>query len=310
MNFEYAIWVPSLKKDIFAQEITTHQQKELIKAISNPYTFVFTRTLKKLLQENITSDINIDNLTLVDKLVILLKMRSQSISNLIQYSFKCDKCNKNIITKVPLISLVNQLNKISIPDIEIAHDMFSIVVGLPTIGSELVLEQDSYISADLRNNEIGDFFLRDLLIYIKSINFSKTNISVDLLDVKLRQQYIEKLPAKLLIEIREKIKTIKEQLDIVLLDVICLCGHNAVTIKLSVDNLGYIQFIKSIFDENLHNIYQQIYYMTNILHFTPEYVEKMIPGERDIYWGYYSRDERERQNKQNDQVDKLEKDPK
>jgi len=52
-----------------------------------------------------------------------------------------------------------------------------------------------------------------------------------------------------------------------------------------------------MFNENLHNIYQDIYYMKKFLGFSPEYIERMSPAERKIYWMYYERDEAEKKKK-------------
>ncbi len=299
MDFEYSAWVPSLKKDIFIKEITTHQQKEIIKSISSPYTFEFVKTLDTLLKENISSRIKLGNLNLVDKLAILLKMRSQSIGSSVSYSFKCDHCEKNISTKVPLIPIVNKLNKLNLKNTKIKCDQLIITLGIPTISNEILLEKESYLSMNLEKAQFEDLFLRDVIIYLKSIKLLKTNILVDKMTIKNRLKCIEKIPVKVLVEIRAKIKELKEHLnEVTIIDVECLCGHKPITFKLNVDNSSYLQFVKSIFDENLHNVYQQIYYMTNILHFTPDYIEKMVPCERDIYWGYHARDSREKQSRQ------------
>ena len=37
--------------------------------------------------------------------------------------------------------------------------------------------------------------------------------------------------------------------------------------------------------------------MVNVLGFSAEYVEKMTPGERKLYWVYYERDEEEKRKK-------------
>ena len=80
------VWLPSLSKDIFISELTTRQQKEIVKSILSPFTFEFTKNSNILLREIIQSPIEIEGLTLIDKFLVLLKLRAISISDKVEYA--------------------------------------------------------------------------------------------------------------------------------------------------------------------------------------------------------------------------------
>ena len=51
-----------------------------------------------------------------------------------------------------------------------------------------------------------------------------------------------------------------------------------------------------MFSENLHNIYQEIYYLTTAVGFGNSlYIESLAPVERRLYWSYYERDQKKKE---------------
>ena len=50
---------------------------------------------------------------------------------------------------------------------------------------------------------------------------------------------------------------------------------------------------------------QEIYYMTTTMKYTPEYVESIIPMERNLYISYYLEDIRKQNQKEKGQYDVL-----
>lgn len=302
MKTLYTAWIPSLSKDIFISELTTRQQKELIKSILSPFNFEFTKNSNILLEEVIQSDIDIKSLTLIDKFLVLLKLRAVSISDKVEYELKCPKCEKEIKTQTTLSTIINQLNHLDFPfNYGAVYGNYIISGDLPTIETELAFEETNTALPENYGELYGEILIRDVALFIRDVTISSNNklqkLDFGTLPFLERYQIVEKFPIKLLQEIWTKIVTIKKSLEVPLLKVTCPCGAQVIDSKLSVTTPIYSSFLKSIFNENLHAIYQNIYYMTKILKFTPEYVESMAPGERAIYWGYYNRDMKEQQSK-------------
>lgn len=298
------VWLPSLSKDIFISELTTRQQKELVKSILSPFTFEFTKNSNILLREIIQSPIEIDELTLIDKFLVLLKLRAISISDKVEYTFKCSKCEKEVKTQILLSTIMNQLNHLEFPfSFAEVHDSYIVSGDLPTVATELDFEETNTTPLPENYGELyGEILIRDIAFFIKELSMTFPYDQLQKVDFSTmsflqRQQLVEKLPTKLLQKIWERIKKIRTSLEVPLLDVSCFCGAKVMDTKLSITTPIYSSFLKSIFNENLHAIYQNIYYMTSVMKFTPEYVEEMTPGERTVFWGYYNRDMKERESK-------------
>lgn len=53
-----------------------------------------------------------------------------------------------------------------------------------------------------------------------------------------------------------------------------------------------------MFNENLHDVYKDIYYICRLIGFSAEYVERLTPVERKLYWMYFEEEQKEK-NKDN-----------
>jgi hypothetical protein len=305
MRTLYTAWIPSFSKDIFISELTTRQQKELIKSINSPFTYEFTRNVYNLLQEVIQTPIEINKLTLLDKFVILLRLRAVSVSDSIKYEFSCPKCKKEVKAQIELTPIINTINHLKFPfGFANIHEQYIVSGDIPDIVTELAFEETNTEPLPTNQGELyGEILIRNVAYFIKELTIASLHEKTKIIDFTTipflaRHQLVEKLPTKLLHSVWEQIKNIQNTIETVqLLRVTCLCGEEITDTKLSLTTPIYSSFLKSIFNENLHNIYQNIYYMTSVMKFTPEYVEGLTPGEREIFWGYYNRDAKERQTK-------------
>jgi hypothetical protein len=51
--------------------------------------------------------------------------------------------------------------------------------------------------------------------------------------------------------------------------------------------------LKIIFNENLHEIQQDIFRLVHHSSFTPEYVENLCPLDRKLHWAYWQQEQQE-----------------
>jgi hypothetical protein len=56
--------------------------------------------------------------------------------------------------------------------------------------------------------------------------------------------------------------------------------------------------LKGIFNEDLNDIYTDIYQFVRVLGFSAEYIEKITPNEREIYKMMYKKEMEERNKKE------------
>lgn len=238
-TFVYEVYVPSLKKNVMFRQLNTSQQKRLIKAIidSPAYNTEFIFTLKKIIEENCAEKVDINEFTILDKMIIAIKMRANSIDNMLELTFelpkeKDQKESTKIVRTINLNDLVElKLQTIAIEPITIVDEnaIYTLNCSLPTIYDEYKLEDElrkSVTSIEIKNeNElrttIGEVFTNELVKYIKKITLKNDDkvIEIDLKSVDFgdRLQIIEKLPSHVTKKVIDYISTVQKEFDKILL---------------------------------------------------------------------------------------------
>lgn len=245
--FSYPIFIPSLKREVMFREINTAQQKRLLKSIVDSPIFntEFIFALKGIIEENcVETDINTDELTIYDKLLIAIKMRIYSMGDDLTVSVKCPKCEKSQDLQINLSTLLSEVEeKLNVKESEIVSDdtnTFKIFCELPTILTEYNLEDEMRKNTKIEvkdENElretIGNVFISEVVKYISKIEVTNINenktIELNLKDMKFKDRIrlVEQLNVKLLLKIIEYINNVKKEFDkILLVKTTCNCGNN------------------------------------------------------------------------------------
>lgn len=187
----YSVYIPSLKRSVLFKEMNTGQEKAIIKTIiDNPvYNSGFIFTIRNIIKNNcLDKDINIDDLTLIDKIAICMTMRQKSIGNEFEYVFKGTKKTKLI----KIDEYLEKIKSISIPsDEKVESESVSIVCSYPTIKTEYDLEKEFHSElSDLEINTpddvkktIGDVFINEIVKYIKEISIKQDSDSEMILNM-------------------------------------------------------------------------------------------------------------------------------
>jgi hypothetical protein len=228
-TFAYEIWVPSLSRNVMFKEINTAQQKRLLKSIidSEVHNTEFISTIYNIIKENCDdTEVDIDSLSIIDKLFICLKMRSVSISNEIDLEFvsKHDE-DVQFKAKIDLEKIIKTgIKKIKHESEVIIKDHgFDITCRVPSILTEFTLEnelrknnQDLEIDnvEELRES-IGDKFIGEVSKYIAKIQPSDSEDVIDIttFSFKDRIELIESLPSKCLSSVIEYMNQVNKDID-------------------------------------------------------------------------------------------------
>lgn len=224
-------WVPTLKRNVRFSEINTSQQKRLIKSIvdSPVYNTEFIYTLRDVLIENcIEPDVNIDSLTIIDKLLLALSLRICSIGANIDVEVVPEDGKKPVQVPINLME-VYEIAKNTLVNIEpkvIEDEMYIIECNVPTIGLELRIEKElrgiNNVNVEIEDirqlrETIGEAFISEIVKYITkvSIKTKEGNIAVtwDKFNFKDRIKVIGMFNSKLLKQIINYINTIKEEVN-------------------------------------------------------------------------------------------------
>lgn len=261
-SFAYSVYVPSLDKDVLFKEITTAQQKKLVKAVIDSPVFntEFIFALREIIRENCTEkEIDTDQLTILDKLSIAIKMRAISISNDLSLTVKCSKCEKSHDILIKLDELFDKFkNEVKVESQKILEDergIYKIYCKIPTIKTEFLLENEFRKNTKIQvNNEkdlrdaMGNIFIGEVVKYIEKIEIAnKQNeevISIDLTNLSFsnRIQLIEQLGTKILNKVITYIADIKAEFEkILLVKMNCTCEEAPeLSQRFSIDSSFFI----------------------------------------------------------------------
>lgn len=230
--FSYEVWVPSLKRNVMFREINTNQQKRLIKAIidSPVYNTEFIFALRQIIKENCAEkEIDTDKLSILDKLMIAMKMRSVSVGDVLELKIPIGEGKEPLRRGVSLTKLLDDLkNNVNIPVVEVFTDennVYELKCSIPTILNEYKLEHELRENSESREikdydelrQSIGSVFVGEIAKYVNELSIAekdkKTKIDLDNLSFKNRIALLEKLPEKVTKNVVKYIEKVKKELD-------------------------------------------------------------------------------------------------
>lgn len=186
--------IPSLKKEVPFNEINTSQQKRLVKSVidSPVYNTEFIYTFREILKENCQDpSIDIDKLTVIDKLVLALALRTRCIGNNVEVEIETkngQKMGVNIDIAKVLEIAYNTLQDISSTSFEDGY--YIIECNVPTIGTEYKIEKElrnKVSNIEIQDVEelrktVGDAFIGEVVKFISKVSVKADDNTVIVVD--------------------------------------------------------------------------------------------------------------------------------
>ena len=213
-NTNFNLYIPSLQKEIGFKQLTTEQLKRILKTVidSPIYNTEFTLTLNSIIKENcLDKEINTENFTVYDKMLILFKTRIESISTELTLNFTDEEKDQfKGIEDSKVINLAEHFNSFIEKNISFQEETFELnkcilVCNLPTIQTENKLEKELHKNTKLEvstteelRNIVGETFINELVKYISQITVNEKTIDLIALPFKTRINIIESLPTTLI----------------------------------------------------------------------------------------------------------------
>ena len=209
-SYSFPIYIPSLEKEIYFRELSTAQQKRLIKsAIDQPlYNSVFITTSFEIISENLTDkEVNAEDLTILDKFFILLALRGNGVSDKVKVQLQSkNDSNRTYDYEFSIAKILEKAQKAvkNIKTEQVDVDPYTLHCNIPNILEEKKLEEEMRLAdeeidissvEDLRQS-VGEKFIGEICKYVSSINIADKEINLRDMSFKERIQIIEKLPAK------------------------------------------------------------------------------------------------------------------
>jgi uncharacterized CHY-type Zn-finger protein len=199
----YAIHVPSLKRKILFKPVTVGQQLTLSKfSIEDSNTFY--KGMIALIQELSTELIDLTQITELDKVVILAKIKKANTIKANVFTITCPYCAKKFNHSLDLDNYVKEFENAVIEDSLINVNIFDInyevKIGIPSIASILKVKE-----SEEETNQLNS--ANNLVVFIKEIsinNFKVDDFNTMSLSEKL--SIYNELPSEILIEMATLIK--------------------------------------------------------------------------------------------------------
>jgi len=227
ISYASQLWIPSLKKSVRFKELNTSQQKRLAKSIidSPVYNTEFIFTFYDILKENCIEDIDISNLTVIDKLVIALGLRITCVGEMIDIDVTPNPDDEPIPVTIDLRDIYNIVKEsvVNIDDDVVDSKIYKVTLGVPTLETEFLLETEMRsnvekveITTDKELREtIGTAFIGEIVKYIKGVSIKTDDGIREIIwsdfNFNDRITIIERFGTRLLKKILKYINTVKEE---------------------------------------------------------------------------------------------------
>lgn len=202
----FEVFLPSLQRSVPFKQLNTEQLKRILKTVidSPIHNTEFVTTFNSIIKDNILDkSVNVDNLNIFDKTLILIKTRIESISS--EYTFNLNDEEKNQLEdfKINLGSIYDSFVRTT-PGYSaetIKSGECELLVTLPTLQIENKIEKELYKNVKLEittpeelRNTIGETFINELTKYIASIKINEALIDLNQHNFKTRIKLVEQLP--------------------------------------------------------------------------------------------------------------------
>jgi hypothetical protein len=229
-SLEHDVFIPSINKDIHLKPLTSNHTKNIAKsAIEGPFEEnQFTLMIYNILKDIIDPQINLNQLNIYDKTILLLELRNKNIKNFIEvtvvsekeYADSDGKMNKkNQTVKVNIQTLLNKIKKwkVSFENEIIEADGYNLVLNYPSIEEEYQFANNLYKTRISNINEKDEKALRALFnpmyvntlsSYIKQIKIGEQVIDTSNRKITERLDITETLSAKAGHKLIEKIDSV------------------------------------------------------------------------------------------------------
>lgn len=274
MLYTTLVTIPSLKEDWCFKQITTTQQKELCKLFLNEKinNTILKETIDSILIECFKDKLNFSKLNIIEKLLILIKLRCESIGTILELEIEKDgkKFNSEYNFFQKYIEIYQGLEKIT--PLKVAFADLILQCNIPNIKNEIafnnIFNKSEVLYEDLIVFFIEKVYIKNQIIIFNELLKSEQEAIINSLPVVLYNQIID--------YINTCFKTISN---------IKIYSFFEDNISLSFGQ-NYYDFIKFILKDDLYKIYQEIYILSKNANFSPTYAENISPIEREMYMSF------------------------
>lgn len=280
--YNYSLDLPHTKIKLHHRELNTNEQIALAKAnltLSNSKESLFDyhNFILNVLKNCVKNFEDIQNITIIEYVLFLVKLRILSVGNTIEFLLKNSEQKTKI--QLDLKSYLTNLYKSSIffedsnNNNTITENNIVIKLNWPTLKSINLFNE--FIISEKNIYESINESIQEFIEYIK-INDKK--IQFNFFNSKQKNSLLDSLPMHLKLKTQNKIfEALKELITFEIFNIPMFKDQ-----RFNIYNLSFIEHLKMIFSYDIKSIYFEIYFLASC-NINPEYTLKLSPSERKIY---------------------------
>ena len=279
-RFVYTVFAPSLQKYIGLYELSFQNYKQILKLILNDHnTYVataFNDLITQLIAEKIES-----KLTFLDKLIVLLTVRSVCIFPTLELTFAHAQTKQDYNLTFEISDIISRINKsslfIGLNNTTVEYKNFKITFGIP---------EDLYY---LREEDLMYSTIKNIQIKNKHNTYEDVT--------KYKKDILEQLPVYVYRDAREHVKKIEQEItQITLLSVKSPASTDeSIEITPSIFQNSSLEFLKLCFKRDLTSMYELEYFLMSKLRLSNNIVMNSTYAELMTYIGFYNEERKKRE---------------
>lgn len=215
-EFECDLFIPSLKKDVRFKPMNASHLKSIIKtSVEGVFTNnIFNQTICSIIKDIIDPAVPISNITILDKIYILLQLRVSNVKDVI--SVQLSNNEKKISFDLKIKEHLKELKKkkINFENQTFTDGPYSVILGFPTMDQEFMsdrfFEQTKIKKIDEKDKNsikelLAPLFIAEISQYVKTLKIKDQEIDFLSLPINERWSIIESLSTNVISKIIEKI---------------------------------------------------------------------------------------------------------
>jgi len=286
VKFTYTALLPSIQQPASLYELSFGDYKQLLKLILNENNLYIVSAFNNLIDNLSHSKINSD-LTLLDKIVLLLTIRSVCIFPTLELTFTQEKNKQSYNLAFEISDIVDRINKSTLfakyNNTLVEYENFELIYGIP---SELYFtSEDELIFSTIKNIKLKN----------KEGNFNDVT--------EFKKDIIGKLPAFIYKDAKEHVKKIENEINqLTLLSIKTPAdNYDSMSITPSIFNNSSLEFLKLCYKRDLISMYELEYFLLSKLRLSNELVMSSTYAELMTYVGFYNEERKKQEKKEQKQ---------
>jgi len=273
-RFIYSVILPVSKRTVQLTEFTFTKLKDLVKNITNENNDIILLSFNDIIKEHCTD--NVDDLTVIDKLYILLTIRSVCVSPVLELIITCPKTKKQFNGTINISNILNTLYSFQYEQKEISYqNNLKVTYNLP---KSLYINQNAMDASETIINCIS---LGDSRFY------------------DITAEAINKLPAVVLNDVKtyanNTFLALKELELINLPSPFSRDKEDATIITANVFDNSVLEFLKLCFNRDLMSFYKTEYFLMKQFRMNYETMSNLTPVEINLYINLYKEEQAEQE---------------